>query len=468
MLILINNPGFQLPNDRHFINSHSLKSLYISECNITSVSVETFANVTALEVLDLRHNNLRSLDINILKVLPKLSAMYLYDNPLQCDCQLQELWRWCQDHEIQTVYEGKGTHCVIPNQENSLPWVVLDEHLFLQDNIENLSDYDHKIYKRAEGNTWLACKTFWYHMEKLLFLLNAISVTFGMTSNTIILIIIRLNKDMRTLPNMYILNLATSDMILITLFVFVTSPDEVYANLYYPDIFRAFGTFFYCLSVSLSGFTLTLLNILRYRVTANPISVCFPPQMTWCAALAKVRKVWIAAFAFALTTTVCIAFIPKYDTILYVTYYKYVCYFVLLVSCAIPVCVMTISCATFTWHYMERVFISEGKQQPQMNKITTTQKVVWALSVVFIISYGPYYLFITYSFMNMTDEFSVTFYSMLSINELSVCFLLMYSCLNPVVVFSLDRVFRKHLKRYLTRCCKTNSPPTNLELVRRF
>jgi hypothetical protein len=85
------------------------------------VSVETFANVTALELLDLSHNSLKSVDINILKVLPKLSALYLQENPLVCDCQLQEVWRWCQDHNIQRVFAGKGPHCVIPNQGNSLP-----------------------------------------------------------------------------------------------------------------------------------------------------------------------------------------------------------------------------------------------------------------------------------------------------------------------------------------------------------
>jgi Leucine-rich repeat (LRR) protein len=69
-LYLSENRGLQVPADRHFINSHSLKHLYISKCNIGSVSVETFANVSALEKLDLKRNNLRSLDINTLKVLP--------------------------------------------------------------------------------------------------------------------------------------------------------------------------------------------------------------------------------------------------------------------------------------------------------------------------------------------------------------------------------------------------------------
>jgi Leucine-rich repeat (LRR) protein len=97
-LLLLKNPDLQIPTDRQFINSHSLKQLYIyihiyiyiSGCNVSSVSAETFVNVSALEWLDLSYNSLRSVDINILKVLPNLSTIYLDDIPLQCDCQVQE------------------------------------------------------------------------------------------------------------------------------------------------------------------------------------------------------------------------------------------------------------------------------------------------------------------------------------------------------------------------------------------
>jgi Leucine-rich repeat (LRR) protein len=93
-LTISKNSDLQIPTDSHFINSHSLKHLGISGCNISSVSVVTFANISALEWFDLSYNNLRNVDVNILKTLPKLSALYLHDNPLQCDRQLQEVWRW--------------------------------------------------------------------------------------------------------------------------------------------------------------------------------------------------------------------------------------------------------------------------------------------------------------------------------------------------------------------------------------
>ena len=82
-LYLYNNPRLLILTDHNFITSHSLSQLDISECNLRSVSVETFANVSALEWLGLSYNNLRTVDINILKALPKLSTIYLDGNRLQ-------------------------------------------------------------------------------------------------------------------------------------------------------------------------------------------------------------------------------------------------------------------------------------------------------------------------------------------------------------------------------------------------
>jgi Leucine-rich repeat (LRR) protein len=76
-LVLGLNTGLKVPTDCHFINSNSLKHLGIYDCNVSSVLFETFSNVSKLESLDLSHNYLRSLDINILKVLSELSELNL-------------------------------------------------------------------------------------------------------------------------------------------------------------------------------------------------------------------------------------------------------------------------------------------------------------------------------------------------------------------------------------------------------
>jgi Leucine-rich repeat (LRR) protein len=132
---LYNNLGLQIPTDRNFISSNSLSELGIADCNVSSLSVETIANVSGLKWLDLSYNKLRTLDINILRALPKLSTLYLMGNPLQCDCQLKEVWRWCKDHNIQTVYEELAPKCDTPTDMKGMGLEVLEGVQCLQENI---------------------------------------------------------------------------------------------------------------------------------------------------------------------------------------------------------------------------------------------------------------------------------------------------------------------------------------------
>jgi len=150
LLGLGSNMGLQIPTDRHFITSHSLKILDIHGCNASSVSGETFANVSALEALDLNYNSLRSIEINMLRSLSHLSALPLYGNPLQCDCQLKEVWRWCQDHNIRTDFGEGYPVCYIPNEEKYIGWWVLDEIQCEQDNISNKFEYKVEFDKHPD------------------------------------------------------------------------------------------------------------------------------------------------------------------------------------------------------------------------------------------------------------------------------------------------------------------------------
>jgi Leucine-rich repeat (LRR) protein len=134
-LYLYDNPGLQIPTDHNLIISHPLSHLFISQCNVSSVSFETFANVSSLEWLDLSYNKLRTVDINILRALPKLSAIFLDGNPLHCDCQLQEVWRWCKDRNIQTVYKESAPKCNTPREMEGMGWEMLEKVQCLEDNI---------------------------------------------------------------------------------------------------------------------------------------------------------------------------------------------------------------------------------------------------------------------------------------------------------------------------------------------
>jgi hypothetical protein len=127
--------------------------------------------------------------------------------------------------------------------------------------------------------------------------------------------------------------------------------------------------------------------------------------------------------------------------------------------------------------------ISEGAQNRHLKTRRNTAKIVVGLGVVFLISYVPYHSYWTYFIwtaqekyvFNYGTDFCTTVSGIYSGSDgklqypylISTCFLLLNPCLNPVALFCTSSQFRQHLKRYLTRFCKTNSPPTDLELAGR-
>jgi len=95
------------------------------------------------------------------------------------------------------------------------------------------------------------------------------------------------------------------------------------------------------------------------------------------------------------------------------------------------------------------------------------------LTVVFMFSYVPYQGFWTYTICTeeahifspaITGILLQSKYKLRYMYLISTCFLLINSCLNPVALFCTSSPIRQHLKSYLTCFCKTNSPPTDLEL----
>jgi hypothetical protein len=472
-LYLSYNPDLQIPTDHHFITSHSLKRLYISHCSVRSVSFETFANVSALETLDLSYNKLRSVDINILKALPKLSSIYLNDNPLHCDCQLKEVWRWCQDHNIATDsvsgipknytwFEGK-VKC----------WWVLEELQCVLDNASNNVEYKQKHRKYPDDEIEQKYKqyiTITIHVLTALVLFLSI---IGAIGNVIILIIIICNKDMRTLPNMYILNLALSDTIYLT--------SEILGNI--VDFSSEFSCmvilFGFRMLVGVSTYSVAVLSIQRYRVIVNPLNARLSSQRTWRLVVAIIVGVWIVSALIAIPSV-----LSKFRcfhhsmSIQNVAYYKRVVVFELFVSCAYPVCVIAFTYIMTARHLVKCSFpISAETQNPKLNTRKNAAKVVVGLTVVFFLTYVPIHLCFTiyvfsvewiYREFDLNNMSPIQLETTLYIMELISNFLLLInSCFNPVAIFYISSAFREHVKRFLTCFCKANSSPTNIELTRR-
>jgi len=450
-------------------------SLDKGNCHINSLSVETFSKVSAMESLDLRHNNLKTVDINILRALPKLYALYLYGNLLLCDCQLQEVWRWCEDRNITTGYESWVPKCDTPNEVKSLWWGVLEKGLCLEGNIEYYGDYNSERYSETDIGD---LQTFYKEEDNIEILqdyqlpAHAVPFIFGTTGNIILLIIIISNKDMRTVPNMYILNLALSDIIYVTVIFFEACANRIYNTWHHGDFKGTSLPFFRRLSIGLSAYCVALYSFQRYRVTVNPFQVRVSSQTKWSGIVCEIFGVWIVAALFAVPTVLTNILRSEVQNVGSMTYYQRVVIFELLVSCVFPLCVIAFSYIMTAHHLVASSrAMSEGTQNPVLRTRRNSAKIVLGLTVVFLISYVPYHVYWTYYF-SCQEEFALhdSAYSSFELDYtylISTCFLLFNSCLNPVALFCTSSQFRQHLKRYLTCFCKTSSPSTDFELERR-
>jgi hypothetical protein len=477
--------GLPIPLESSLSNLYIKKMLAISSCNARSVSVEIFANISALKVLDLSFNNLRTVDINILKALSNLSALYLYGNPLHCNCQLQEVWQWCQGRNIQRATWFIAPECDTPSEVKGIWWGVLEKGQFLQGNMYYYGDYKNTSYSctpikdmETESKGEIETKVeevnkFVSFLEQYELPVSAVFFIFGTTGNIIIIMIITCNKDMRTVPNMYILNLAISDIIYLTVLFSEACANRIRDKSIIGDVLCAFFTFCYQMSVGLTANSIAVLSFQRYKVTVNPLDVLVSSQPTWRTTGATICGVWIVAALFSVPAARSRYFCSDSIWLWSSNYYQRVSIFQLLVSCVLPSCVIAFSYIMTARHLLESsCSLSEEAQNSRLNTRKNTAKVVLALIVVFLISYIPYHILQTIWFSSITLDNLVVkmveeifwLFTYTKFRSILKLFLSINPCLNPVALCCTSLAFRRHFKRYLTRCCKAKSTPTDLEL----
>jgi hypothetical protein len=276
---------------------------------------------------------------------------------------------------------------------------------------------------------------------------------------------------------MYIFNLAISDIIYLTVLFSQFCANIVSGNWLDGDFMCKFIPFCRRLSVGLSAYSVTMLSIHRYKVIVNPFHVLVSSHSKWRVTVSTICGVWVVAALFAVPSALSKFECEESLNLISINYYQRVVIFELLVSCVLPLCVITFSYITTARHLVESSrSISEGTQNPQLKTRKNTAKFVVGLNFVFVISYMPYHVFLTYIIWNVKENMLRSNFKDILVESnykvqytylISTCFLLINSCLNPVALFYTSSPFRQHLKRYLTCFCKTNSPSNDLELQRR-
>ena len=262
------------------------------------------------------------------------------------------------------------------------------------------ADADTKREVITEMVKWKEFATF---LDNYKLPIYAVLFIFGTTGNVILNIIITCNKDMRSVPNMYILNLAISDNIYLTGLFSTALPDS--AKRLGGDIMCILIPFCFRMSVILTMYSIAVLSFERYRVTVYPLHVRFSSQPTWRATGATICGVWIVAALFAIPSArndyVC-----GFSLFLWFSYYKQrVAIFRLLVSCVLPLCVIAFFYIMMSCHLLKsRYSLSEETQNARLNTRKNTAKVVLGLTVFLLFSYAPYHIFKTYLIFSINFE----------------------------------------------------------------
>ena len=192
------------------------------------------------------------------------------------------MWRWCEDRNTQTANWIGMPKCDTPSEVKGMWWGVLEKGQCLEGNIQYYGDYKNTGYRYPDIG-----KHEYYYEYDLEFLkqyqvpICAVPYIFGTTGNVILLIIVICNKDMRTVPNMDIINLAISDIIHLTVLFSEACANSLPGRWLDGDFMCTFFPFCRRMSVGLSAYSIALYSIQRYRVTMNPIQVRLSSPPTW-------------------------------------------------------------------------------------------------------------------------------------------------------------------------------------------
>ncbi|KAI5694456.1 hypothetical protein M8J76_017025, partial [Diaphorina citri] len=101
-------------NSKFILNLHNLNELYIYENFLSYISNDMFLHVNQLQLLDFRHNQFQHIPISALKLIEtQIRSLKTEENPINCDCDQQELWSWLKDHK-KIIPEEDILRCNLP------------------------------------------------------------------------------------------------------------------------------------------------------------------------------------------------------------------------------------------------------------------------------------------------------------------------------------------------------------------
>ena len=295
--------------------------------------------------------------------------------------------------------------------------------------------------------TWLRERQYWqFVIYKVKPVIVTIVLVVGMTGNGILLTIFVRHKETRTNTNSMLINLTVIDCVSLVVNVileYVRQTKKWQLGLFVCQIyaFFSYGLF------AVSTYSVAMISVQRF------VAVRQLPSLAWFHQSQKTKYVLIATvweIGFILSVTHAAAAYSETESCTAVTIGNAIPTFTadLITFCVVPLLITAVSSGLTA--YKTRRSASEipgeatGQQQLQHSRMVSST-VLFALTVLFVVSYAPFYL---YAFLNTTFNISISGREHILVSTILYHLRFVNRCLNPVVLFVLSKRYRGYIKRY--------------------
>ncbi|XP_011185441.2 neuropeptide CCHamide-1 receptor [Zeugodacus cucurbitae] len=288
----------------------------------------------------------------------------------------------------------------------------------------------------------------------------------GVLGNGTLIVVFLGVRQMRNVPNTYILSLAIADLLLILTTVPLTSTVYTVDSWPWGSFLCTLSEFIKDVSIGVSVFTLTALSGDRYFAIVDPLRKFHAHgggKRATHMTIAIAVSIWLLAILCAMPALLgtnvkhvkinknksfelCYPFPEKWGD----EYAKTMVLMRFLVYYAIPLCIIGAFYVLIARHLMYAASVP-GEMQGALRQVRARRKVavtVLAFVVIFGICFMPYHIFMLWFYYWPTAQHDYnSFWHVLRI--VGFCLSFANSCANPVALYFVSGAFRKHFNRYL-------------------
>jgi hypothetical protein len=338
--------------------------------------------------------------------------------------------------EIRSYYKGKNVSTSSPS------W--FEKYI----DVENWVDFEFNVRTFVMALSENPGSEFGYEVTVVLLVLHGALFIVGFIGNSILFVIFARHREMLSASNVIILNLAIGDTLslisnIIVSYMFNLSDSMIVGFLICLSI-----TLFIPLSTGVCVYSVTMLAIQRYTVLASLGKDHGCRMIRRFSSVLFIGAIWILATASAVPRFLETEFHEDYCAV-QLTDFSMV--FHLVVYCIIPL-LTTVAFSAVTSIIIKRSIRKMPGEVMGQRKVrdarTRSANILIGLTVVFAISYVPYYLSLF-----LYNYFNVEKLGFLQMFIISYTLIFVNSCFNPVALYASSANFRQHFNRYLQWCC---------------